>query len=217
MSLDKNPNGSQPLLYCNRKGFYSLNVQVVCDSETRIVDLVARWRGSAHDSRIWTNCSLRETFETGRKTGILLGDSGYANSACMLTPLLQPSTPAEEAYNRAHKSTRVTVECCFGRWKGMFKALQNNMQVSLLTAKACIAAMAVLYNIKLNFDEDWNYEGKLLSCTFYIQRFIAVFFLDANVENDEVEEEPGQQPAPVVAPGGGNVFRQAFIRRHFAH
>lgn len=44
----------------------------------------------------------------------------------------------------------------------MFRALQNNMQVKLSTAKACIVAMAVLYNIKLQFDSDFNYEGKLL-------------------------------------------------------
>ena len=44
----------------------------------------------------------------------------------------------------------------------MFRALQNNMQVSLDTAKACISAIAVLYNIKLSYDDNFEYDGKNL-------------------------------------------------------
>lgn len=42
----------------------------------------------------------------------------------------------------------------------MFRALQNSLQVSLKTAKACIVTMAVLYNIKLDFDNDFQYEDE---------------------------------------------------------
>ncbi|KAJ3665363.1 hypothetical protein Zmor_000860 [Zophobas morio] len=189
----KNPDGSRPLLYCNRKGFYSVNVQVVCDATSRITHIVARWRGSVHDSRIWNNCTLKDDFEHGRKTGILLGDSGYACTPYMLTPLLNTHNAAEEAYNRAHKATRVTVECCFGRWKSMFRALQNNMQVSLDTAKACISAIAVLYNIKLSYDDNFECD-----------------------DNEDIEdEEPVEEEVVVAEQMGGNLFRQQFIRQHF--
>ncbi|CAG5034366.1 unnamed protein product [Parnassius apollo] len=46
-----NANGGQ--LYINRKGFSSINVQVVCDANLKIMDIVTRWRGSVHDSRIF--------------------------------------------------------------------------------------------------------------------------------------------------------------------
>lgn len=59
----RNPHGNEPMLYCNRKGFYSLNVQVICDADTSIINIVARWRGSVHDSRIWGNCRTRDQFE----------------------------------------------------------------------------------------------------------------------------------------------------------
>lgn len=36
------------------------------------------------------------------------------------------------------------------------------MQLKLGTVKACIAAMAVLYNIKLQFDENFDYDGSFL-------------------------------------------------------
>jgi hypothetical protein len=59
----KCPSGEQALLYINRKGFYSMNIQVVCDAQRRILDIVAKWRGSAHDARIWDSCSLKDEFE----------------------------------------------------------------------------------------------------------------------------------------------------------
>jgi hypothetical protein len=115
----------------------------------------------------------------------------------MLTPLLHPHSPAEESYNRAHKRTRVIIECCFGRWKGMFRALQNGMQVSLETAKACIVAMAVLYNIKLDFDDNWEYE-------------------EENVDDDSSDEDPDHHPAQAPPSILGNLFRRRFIEEHFA-
>lgn len=39
-------------LYVNRKRYHSINVQVVCDARYRLIDVVARWPGSTHDSRI---------------------------------------------------------------------------------------------------------------------------------------------------------------------
>ncbi|KAJ3658909.1 hypothetical protein Zmor_010623 [Zophobas morio] len=158
----KNPDGRRPLLYYCRKGFYSLNVQVICDSNTRIMDIVTRWSGSVHDSRIFNNSRIKEDFDVpipfNRKQGILLGDIGYACTQYMLTPLLQPRTAAELRYNAAHKGTRVVIEHFFGRWKNMFKALRRNLGTKLSTAKIIIAATAILYNIRLerdnNFEDD---------------------------------------------------------------
>ena len=59
----KCPSQEQAMLYLNRKGFYSLNVQVICDAQRRILDIVVRWRGSVHDSRIWDLSRLKEDFE----------------------------------------------------------------------------------------------------------------------------------------------------------
>ncbi|XP_062619673.1 putative nuclease HARBI1 [Saccostrea cucullata] len=39
--------------FVNRKGFHSLNVQMVCDPNFRVTSLCARWPGSCHDSRVW--------------------------------------------------------------------------------------------------------------------------------------------------------------------
>ena len=39
--------------YVNRKGYHSNNVQVICDHLGKWINIVARWRGSTHESRIF--------------------------------------------------------------------------------------------------------------------------------------------------------------------
>ena len=64
-------------LFRNRKGHFSVNVQVACDVELNLTNVVAKWYGSAHDSRIFDNSSLSIDMEDGKVPEILLGDSGY--------------------------------------------------------------------------------------------------------------------------------------------
>lgn len=44
--------------YVNRKGFHSINAQIVCDSDLRITNINARYPGSNHDSFIYTNSQV---------------------------------------------------------------------------------------------------------------------------------------------------------------
>ena len=60
--------------FVNRKGVHTINVQAICDANMKLVNVVAKWPGSAHDSFIWRNCSLRYMFNTGHiQGGWLLG------------------------------------------------------------------------------------------------------------------------------------------------
>ncbi|CAH2088290.1 unnamed protein product [Euphydryas editha] len=77
----------------NRKGTFSMNVQVVCNASLIFQNVVARWPGSTHDATIFTHSDLKDYCEQGELGNRwLLGDSGY------------PS----------HIKTRNTIERCIG-------------------------------------------------------------------------------------------------------
>jgi len=58
----------------DRKGTHSVNVEAVCDADMRLLDVVAKWPGSSHDSFIWRSSDLRDVFSHGLvQGGWLLG------------------------------------------------------------------------------------------------------------------------------------------------
>lgn len=68
-----------------------------------VTDVVARWPGSTHDSRILEHSGIKEIFEGGHLPNgnyHLLGDSGYACKRWLLTPYLNPLPGSQSAYNR---------------------------------------------------------------------------------------------------------------------
>lgn len=147
----ESPGGPDPEEYRNRKGFFSWNVQVVCDERLRIQDIVVRWPGRAHDQTIFNNSRIKARFETGEMdNGVLLGDSGYAIKNYLITPLLEPNTPAETLFNESQIRTRNVVERMFGVWKRRFPILSLGMRVSLERSQAIIVATAILHNLAIN-------------------------------------------------------------------
>jgi hypothetical protein len=97
--LDCAPLGDNEFAYVNRKGVHSLNIQLVCDAHYRVTNIVSRWPGSCHDSRILQNSGLFAPFEEGRLPGLLLGDSGYPQRKWLMTPHRNPDTPSRRDYN----------------------------------------------------------------------------------------------------------------------
>ncbi|XP_061172373.1 putative nuclease HARBI1 [Saccostrea echinata] len=133
--------------FVNRKGFHSLNVQMVCDAKFRITSICANWPGSVHDSRIWRESALCRQFERGEHKGLLLGDSGYPCRRFLMTPYLSPTTEAQQRFNASLCRTRVLVEQSFGILKRRFSCLQGTLRTCPDQAAAYIVACVVLHNI----------------------------------------------------------------------
>ncbi|KOB67716.1 hypothetical protein OBRU01_15801 [Operophtera brumata] len=124
---------------------------MVCDTRLMVHNIIARWPGSVHDSTIFNDSALCPQLERGDYGNMfLLGDSGYPCRNYLLTHVLNPSTPAEEAYNRAQISTRNPVERLFGVLNRRFPCLQYGLQIKLDNVPALIVACTVLHNIALS-------------------------------------------------------------------
>ncbi|XP_066590574.1 putative nuclease HARBI1 [Prorops nasuta] len=142
--------GNNSEAYRNRKSFFSINVQAIANSKLQIMDLVVRSPGSAHDSTIFDNSRIKARFDGGEfKNGLLLGDAGYRNLPYLLTPLQNPTTPAESLYNEAQIRTRCIIERCFGVWKRTFAVFSIGSRFRKVERTlSVIVATEVLHNIR---------------------------------------------------------------------
>lgn len=88
--------------FVNRHNYHSINTQVIFDAKYKIIDIVAKWPGSTHDSRILTESGVRVLFENNHIPvhTHLIGDSGYPAKRWLLTPFLRPNQPSQINYNR---------------------------------------------------------------------------------------------------------------------
>ena len=85
----QSPSRENGEIFRNRKGYFSINVQAVCDLDQRFLDVVCQWPGSTHDSRIFNNSRLRVRLDEGELQGKLLGDAGYPLLPYLITPYPQ--------------------------------------------------------------------------------------------------------------------------------
>jgi len=92
----------QEAVFVNRKGFHSINVQILFDADYKIINVLAKWPGSVHDSRILNESGVKQLFDRGMVPAgsHLLGDSGYPSRLWLLTPYLQPQPGPQSYYNR---------------------------------------------------------------------------------------------------------------------
>ncbi|XP_046401959.1 putative nuclease HARBI1 [Ischnura elegans] len=187
------PGGELAEVYRNRKGYFSLNVQVVVGPRLEILDIVCRWPGSTHDARIFHNSRLRLRFDRDEVSGLLLGDSGYPQLRYLYTPVRNPATPAERRYNASHIATRSAVERAFGIWKRRFPCLSMKLRTATQTSAKIILACAVLHNVAISQREPVP-------------------------ENIHLEDPHADVPIPAVQNRNlrATAERRAFINRHFA-
>ncbi|CAC5403008.1 HARBI1 [Mytilus coruscus] len=139
-------------VYMNRKGFHSLNVQVVCDHKGIITNVSPKWPGSYHNAHVFRDSAIRKHLEEsnhGIEQGVLLGDSGYPCRPFLLTPYRQPADRMQQKFNGVLCSTRFMVERVIGNWKKRFQILGS--QIRMQPTKACkiITACAILHNIAI--------------------------------------------------------------------
>ena len=137
-------------------------IQGVADASFEFLDVSTGYPGSIHYARILRLSKLQREINQGawlnapsNRIGgsevrpLLVGDSAYPLSVWLMKPFKQTPTLTESQlrFNRAHSQSRVVIEQTFGilkgRWRCLYKPLEEKTSRVPTTIKACCA----LHNI----------------------------------------------------------------------
>ncbi|XP_053546063.1 putative nuclease HARBI1 isoform X2 [Bombina bombina] len=142
--------------YRNSKQFHSLNVQVVCDADLRVLSVRSGFPGSCDKSYILLQSALFEKFEQGlMPDGWLLGDAEYERRPWLLSPLLNPSTPTQHEFNSTHENTHSAIKRTFDALKRRFQCLDRSvgvLQYSPRTVSDIFLVCCILHNLALQYN-----------------------------------------------------------------
>ncbi len=156
----------EPDAYINRKKFHSINVQVICDENMVLTDVLAGWPGSVHDSRILRNSVVYNTAANKFPgNSHLLGDGGYPLQTWLMTPYRDNGhlTPEQTFFNSVLSSIRQTVERAIRLLNGRWRKLQHLDHLNQRLIVFIIIAACILHNVCLlhdDFDEGYMLDNE---------------------------------------------------------
>lgn len=152
-----------PGTYINRKGFHSLQLQVVCQHNLKFTDCYVGQPGSMHDARVFRFSEISTDLQNNTLFFLddshLIGDTAYPLSDRLLTPYRDTGnlTECQVRYNFKLSSTRMFVERAIGQLKSPFRRLKSFDSPDLpFICKSVIAACA-LHNFCID-ENDLHFE-----------------------------------------------------------
>lgn len=142
--------------YINRKGFHSINVQVVCDSLYYFTHVYAGQVGSVHDSRVFRNSAVAQFVtlpeEYFPNDSHIIGDAAYGIHPHIMVPFRDNGhlTDRQKNFNYCLSSTRMAVKRAIGSLKMRFRILLDCLPLTdTKKIPEFILACCVLHNICL--------------------------------------------------------------------
>ncbi|XP_026474640.1 putative nuclease HARBI1 [Ctenocephalides felis] len=144
------------VLFLNKKGSYSLNVEVICDADERVIFASTTYGGSASDAAIWQKSPIRALLhKNAEDETYIIGDSSYPSEKYLLTPYRTPKNPTEENYNKCLQKTRQVMDRTLGAIKNRFRCLhpQKILHYTPDVAGKIVYAVFTLHNICREHDD----------------------------------------------------------------
>ncbi|XP_052347567.1 putative nuclease HARBI1 [Oncorhynchus keta] len=87
----------------------SIGLQMVCNADCVISNVVAKWPGSVHDSRIFRASEIYQCLSQGEFSGVLLGDRGCGCQPFLLTPSQTPGMSGSTVFLLDHQHKHQTM------------------------------------------------------------------------------------------------------------
>lgn len=160
--------------YYNRKGWYSILIQAVVDSDYLFRDINVGWPGSVHDARVFSNSALYGKVTSGNLLQgharsiegksvpvFLVGDSGYPLMRWLLKPFPFSGdlSTSKKTFNYRLSRARIVSEIAFGRLKARWRRLSKQNEMIVTNVTPVVVACCILHNIceihGSTFNDDW--------------------------------------------------------------
>lgn len=115
--------------YVNRKGFHSVNLQVVCNARGLFTHCYAGQPGSVHDARVFRRSPVARFLEYPEQyfpnNCHLIGDAAYGIHPHMMVPFRNNGhlSMRQKNFNFCLSSTRMAIERAIGELKIRFRIL----------------------------------------------------------------------------------------------
>ena len=136
-----------PSAYFNRKGFFSINVQALCDSRYRFLFFSSSCAGSTHDSTALSSTRFSYLFD-GRSDSLpsgyyIVGDEAYPCGNKLLAPWPGRNLSVwKDSFNYWLSAARIHIEQAFGilkmRWGILWKPLGLSLEKVSLVVSCCM-------------------------------------------------------------------------------
>ena len=145
IEIERPDSSFSPKEYSNRKGFYSITCQGICDAQHRFIFFDCSCPGSTHDSLALSRTSIFEKLTSGLLNSYwLAADAAYPLIGSIMKPFQGKSRVDifEDSYNFHLSSIRVNIENTFGifiqRWGIFWRSLRHNPADSTKIIHCCV-------------------------------------------------------------------------------
>ncbi|CAG5083706.1 Similar to At3g55350: Protein ALP1-like (Arabidopsis thaliana) [Cotesia congregata] len=153
-----------PESYVNRKGHHSIQLQAVCDAQSKFIHCCAGNVGSVHDARVFRLSEVHGYLSDPEKFPNdchLVGDAAYPLHKHLLTPYRDNGhlSARQKNYNFCHSSARIAIERAFGLLKKRPRSLLTVLDMNRTDLiPEYIIACCVLHNICLLKEDEFLIE-----------------------------------------------------------
>ncbi|XP_067126771.1 putative nuclease HARBI1 [Centruroides vittatus] len=153
--------------YYNRKQFYSIILQAVCNEKLLFTDCYAGEAGSVHDARAYRRSTLARRIDEGIKFPVdthLLGDAAYPLNKYLLTPYRDNGhlTEIQSYFNTKLSKCRSSIERAFGLFVGRFRRFELLDMHRLDLMVMLIMAGCILHNFSILQEDETSIEEERL-------------------------------------------------------
>lgn len=144
-----------PLDYANRKGYFSLNMQAICDSRCRFTYIYIGTPGSTHDATAYVLSSFSEKWEAlaGKKLWYIAADEAYPATENLITPWPGRKLGLFKDSFNFHLSggNRNVIERAFGLLTKRWGILWRKLDFRLHRVPQIVLACASIHNFLIDF------------------------------------------------------------------